>query len=149
MIFRIKEGRFHVISAVLYDKSYKFLILEVATLSFCTIFRTTCLYSIEYHIVLYEESYNSKRRATDYCFVHKKKPAGIFTDWPAFWCLFNENTPHYFAVSLTITRFICYSFIRCNLSEFNTTDTELSAIAAPATHGASKPIAAIGMPSVL
>lgn len=41
------------------------------------------------------------------------------------------------------------NFTRCNRKAFNTTDTELNAIAAPATQGASSPNAAIGMPSVL
>jgi hypothetical protein len=94
MIFRIKASRFHVISADLYDKSYKSLILgkkyfhfvryfiqlasiPSSTLLVCTILHTTCLYPNGCHIVLYEKSYN--RRATDYCFVHIKKPAGIFT----------------------------------------------------------------------
>lgn len=38
---------------------------------------------------------------------------------------------------------------RCRRSALRTTETELNAIAAPATHGANKPIAAIGIPSVL
>ena len=42
-----------------------------------------------------------------------------------------------------------YNFTRCKRRAFNTTDTELNAIAAPATHGASRPIAAIGIPNVL
>ena len=37
----------------------------------------------------------------------------------------------------------------CKRKAFNTTDTELNAIAAPATQGASNPIAAIGIPTVL
>ena len=41
------------------------------------------------------------------------------------------------------------NFTLCRRKEFRTTDTELKAIAAPATHGASKPMAAIGMPTVL
>lgn len=42
-----------------------------------------------------------------------------------------------------------YNFTRCNRNAFNTTDTELKAMAAPANHGARKPIAAIGIPIVL
>jgi len=42
-----------------------------------------------------------------------------------------------------------YTFTRCNRKAFSTTETELNAIAAPATHGARKPAAAIGMPSEL
>lgn len=38
------------------------------------------------------------------------------------------------------------NFIRCNRNAFNTTDTELNAIAAPATQGANSPAAAIGIP---
>ncbi len=41
------------------------------------------------------------------------------------------------------------NFTLCRRKEFRTTDTELKAIAAPATHGARRPIAAIGMPTVL
>ncbi len=41
------------------------------------------------------------------------------------------------------------NFTRCSLRAFRTTDTELNAIAAPATHGARKPAAAIGMPTEL
>ncbi len=37
-------------------------------------------------------------------------------------------------------------FNRCNLSEFSTTDTELKAIATPASHGTSNPNAATGIP---
>ncbi len=40
-------------------------------------------------------------------------------------------------------------FTRCSLNAFNTTDTELKAMAAPATHGARSPAAAMGMPIVL
>lgn len=39
-----------------------------------------------------------------------------------------------------------YTFVRCKRRALSTTDTELNAMAAPATHGASKPIAAIGIP---
>ena len=42
-----------------------------------------------------------------------------------------------------------YNFTRCSLNAFNTTETELKAIAAPATHGARKPSAAIGIPMTL
>lgn len=42
-----------------------------------------------------------------------------------------------------------YSFTRCKRSAFSTTETELNAIAAPASHGARKPAAAIGMPITL
>lgn len=38
---------------------------------------------------------------------------------------------------------------RCSRSAFMTTDTELNAIAAPASHGAKNPAAAIGMPTEL
>ncbi|OBR65930.1 hypothetical protein A7K91_18365 [Paenibacillus oryzae] len=82
MIFRIKVSRFRVISATLYDKSYKSLILGVATLSFCTIFHTTCLYSNGYTIILYEKSYNLC--TLGWYFLNNEKPAGIFTDWPTF-----------------------------------------------------------------
>lgn len=37
----------------------------------------------------------------------------------------------------------------CKRNAFNTTDTELNAIAAPATHGARSPAAAIGIPTEL
>jgi hypothetical protein len=37
----------------------------------------------------------------------------------------------------------------CKRNAFSTTDTELNAIAAPATHGASNPAAAIGIPTEL
>lgn len=40
-------------------------------------------------------------------------------------------------------------FILFNLKAFETTLNELNAIAAPATHGASNPAAAIGMPALL
>ncbi len=45
----------------------------------------------------------------------------------------------------------CYfsNLTLCSRSEFMTTETELNAIAAPASHGASNPAAAIGMPREL
>src|SRR6478609_3048048 len=42
-----------------------------------------------------------------------------------------------------------YCFTRCRRNAFNTTDTELRAIAAPANHGAKNPKAAIGIPNTL
>lgn len=42
-----------------------------------------------------------------------------------------------------------YSFTLCRRSAFSTTETELRAIAAPASQGARKPAAATGMPIVL
>ena len=36
---------------------------------------------------------------------------------------------------------LIYNFTRCKRSAFNTTETELKAIRAPATHGASRPSA--------
>ena len=46
-------------------------------------------------------------------------------------------------------KFIIYIFTRFNRSELVTTETELKAIAAPATHGANNPKAAIGIPPEL
>ena len=45
--------------------------------------------------------------------------------------------------------FTYFNFTLCNRNAFNTTDTELNAIAAPATQGAKKPNAAIGIPKPL
>ena len=42
-----------------------------------------------------------------------------------------------------------FNLTRCSRSAFMTTDTELNAIAAPASHGAKNPAAAIGMPTEL
>ena len=47
------------------------------------------------------------------------------------------------------TRKTPHTFTRCKRKAFSTTETELSAIAAPATHGARNPAAATGMPSEL
>ncbi len=46
-------------------------------------------------------------------------------------------------------KFYYFNFTLCNRNAFNTTDTELNAIAAPATQGAKKPNAAIGIPKPL
>src|SRR5699024_1115660 len=50
---------------------------------------------------------------------------------------------------LTKTSICVYTFTRFRRSELVTTLTELKAIAAPAIHGASNPIAAIGIPALL
>src|SRR5699024_5424194 len=50
---------------------------------------------------------------------------------------------------ISIITKLSYNFIRFNLSELVTTLTELNAIAEPATHGASKRKAAIGIPATL
>ena len=46
-------------------------------------------------------------------------------------------------------KFHIYNFTFCNRNALRTTDTELNAIAAPASHGARKPRAATGIPRVL
>ncbi len=49
--------------------------------------------------------------------------------------------------ALTLRFFVhSLNFTRCKRNAFSTTDTELNAIAAPATQGASNPAAAIGIP---
>lgn len=45
--------------------------------------------------------------------------------------------------------FFYYNFTFCNRNAFNTTETELNAIAAPASQGAKKPTAATGIPTEL
>lgn len=77
----------------------------------------------------------------------------------SFFFLYKQKNNTYFKVLFFLYKSICnysidlhfyyFNFTLCNRNAFNTTDTELNAIAAPATQGAKKPNAAIGIPNPL
>ncbi len=55
--------------------------------------------------------------------------------------------PNYSHFTIPNRKFLIFYFcIEFKRNAFNTTETELNAIAVPASHGAKKPLAAIGMP---